>query len=131
MDNDTTRVRIAVVDDEPDFLKILEHWLKGSYDVVCLRGGPRTADEVAALRPDLVVLDIHMPPPDGFSVCRDLRARPGLGRLPVLFLTGSNSDEDFLKHLEAGGSRYLTKPIERDKLLAAVADELELARAGA
>lgn len=119
-----SRRRIVAVDDERDFLKILENWLAEDYSVTGLSGGAGLAEEIRSLEPDLVLLDAHMPAEDGFDVCGRLRALPGGACLPIVFLTGSNSDEDFLRHLDAGGSRYLTKPIGKSVLLAAVAEEL-------
>lgn len=119
-----SRRRIVAVDDEKDFLKILESWLRERYSVTCLSGGTGLAEEIRSLEPDLVLLDAHMPAEDGFDVCGRLRSLPGGECLPIVFLTGSDADEDFLRHLDAGGSRYLTKPIAKGALLAAVAEEL-------
>lgn len=129
MAKETKRAKVVVVDDEPDYLKLLRSMLAPSYEVECLTGAGDAAAEIAALEPDLVVLDVHMPDKSGFAVCRELRARPECSDLPILFLTGSKTDEDFLQHLETGGSRYLTKPIERRVLLEALAEQLGEARA--
>lgn len=118
------RPRVVVLDDEPDFLLLLEAWLKPACDVTTLSHCDGFVDVVRSLRPDLVVLDVHMPERSGFDLCRLLRCEPGLESLPVVFLTGSKTDEDFLLHLETGGSRYLTKPIGRRDLLDAISEEL-------
>ncbi len=122
--NAESRRRIVVVDDEKDFLKIVESWLREHYDVTCLPAGEGLAEEIRSLEPDLVLLDAHMPAESGFDVCGRLRALPAGAYLPIVFLTASNADGDFLRHLDAGGSRYLTKPITKSALLAAVAEEL-------
>jgi CheY-like chemotaxis protein len=114
----------VIVDDEPDFLRLLEGWLAPYYDVSLVSEPEGACERIAALAPDLVLLDVHMPELDGFSVCRRLRSEKGLAALPVAFLTGSRTDEDFLLHLDSGGSRYLTKPISRRELLDAVAEQL-------
>ncbi|NNN05540.1 MAG: response regulator [Elusimicrobia bacterium] len=119
-----TKPKVVVVDDEKDFLRIIESWLQERYSVTCLPGGEGLAEEIRGLEPDLVLLDAHMPAQSGFDVCGRLRSSPDGAYLPIVFLTGSNADEDFLRHLDAGGSRYLTKPINRRELLAAVAEEL-------
>jgi CheY-like chemotaxis protein len=115
--------RIVVVDDAPDFLRLVERWLRDEYDVACLPGGTAIVQEIHVLEPDLVLLDAHMPGVDGFEICRRLRSEGNLD-LPVLFLTGSETDEDFLLHLQSGGSRYLTKPITRKELLSALTEQL-------
>jgi DNA-binding response OmpR family regulator len=116
--------KIAVVDDEPDFLLLMESWLKPSYDVTSFSHCEGLIQKLRALKPELVLLDIHMPEESGFKICRELRAVRGLENLPVLFLTGSKTDEDFLLHIESGGTSYLTKPIARKTLLEAVSEAL-------
>ena len=118
------RPKIAVVDDEPDFLLLVESWLKPGFEVVSFSHCDGLVGKLRALQPDLVLLDIHMPEESGFKICRELRSVPGLEKLPVVFLTGSKTDEDFLLHLESGGTSYLTKPIARKTLLEAVSEPL-------
>ena len=116
--------KIALVDDEPDFLLLMDSWLKPGYDVTSFSHCDGLLQKLQSLKPDLVLLDIHMPEESGFKICRDLRAAAGFAELPVIFLTGSKTDEDFLLHLESGGTSYLTKPIARKALLDAVFEAL-------
>jgi CheY-like chemotaxis protein len=118
------RPKIVVVDDEPDFLTIVESWLKPAYDVTVFSHCDGLVEAIQVLKPDLVLLDVHMPEESGFKICRRLRSTPGLESLPVVYLTGSKTDEDFLLHIETGGTRYLTKPIGRRTLLEALSEEL-------
>jgi CheY-like chemotaxis protein len=118
------RPRIAVIDDEPDFLLLVESWLKPDFETAGYSSCERLVEKIRAFSPDLVLLDIHMPEESGFKICRELRAVPGLEYLPVVYLTGSKSDEDFLLHLETGGSGYLTKPISRRTLREALSERL-------
>jgi len=120
---------IYVVDDEPDFLTILHAWLSPEYDVVSLKNGDELFGALHVQGPDLVLLDLHLPGADGFELCRRLRATPGLKNLPVLFLTASHEARDYQLNLAAGGSGFLTKPIGRRQLLAAVDDLLANHRA--
>lgn len=122
--------RIVVIDDEPDFLKLVESWLKPYYDVASFSSTTGVVEKIRVFDPDLILLDVHMPDQSGFAVCRRLRNEPGFEDVPVVFLTGSKTDEDFLMHLEAGGSRYLTKPIGRKTLLEALAEQLGGSRIG-
>jgi CheY-like chemotaxis protein len=118
------RPKVVVVDDESDFLTIVDGWLNPYYDVTVFSHCDGLVEAISALKPDLVLLDVHMPEESGFSICRRLRSAPDLENLPVIFLTGSQTDEDFLLHLETGGSRYLTKPIVRRALLEALSEQL-------
>jgi DNA-binding response OmpR family regulator len=64
---------------------------------------------------DLVVLDVHMPPPDGFEVCRRIRK---LSQVPILMLTVRDSTSDKVHALDLGADDYLTKPFDHLELLA-------------
>lgn len=119
------RPRLMLVEDDADFTSILRGWLAPLYDTISLRDGGEALEEAAVCRPDLVILDVTLPGPDGFAVCRKLRRDPRFASTPVLFLTGVISNGAFLKHLESGGTEYLTKPVDRRSLLAAVARLLE------
>jgi CheY-like chemotaxis protein len=119
---------VAVVDDEPDFIALVEHWLGADYRVASFTTTKEAREALPGLQPDLVLLDIHMPEGSGFALCRALREDPRTTWSPIVFLTGSRSDEDFLLHMESGGTRYLNKPISRERLLHSVADCLGAAR---
>lgn len=129
-EKEVCRPRVVVVDDEVDFLKLVERWLKPKFDVTCLSGGVDTSEEIASLDPDLLIMDIHMPERDGFQICRRLRGQAGFEDLPVIFLTGSKSDKDFVHYLDFGGCRYMTKPVTGKELKEAVTEQLGLQMVG-
>ena len=76
---------------------------------------------------DLVLLDIVMPGMDGYEVCREIRERPGTAYLPVVMVTASG-DEQKIKALEAGADDFLTKPVNKNELLARVASLARIKR---
>lgn len=116
--------KIVIIDDEGDFLTLMEHSLKSLYQVTSLYGSEWTYAQVAALEPDLILLDVHMPEEGGFEICRQLRADPRFASTPIIFLTGSKTAEDFQRHLKAGGTRFLHKGIDRGQLLETLGAEL-------
>lgn len=115
------RPKIVVIDDENEFLSLIERWLKTLYRVTALYGSEWTFDQVAALKPDLVLLDVNMPEQDGFELCRRMRGDARFGGVPILFLTAMPRHDAFR---DFGAARWLSKPIERRELLAAVGEEL-------
>jgi CheY-like chemotaxis protein len=123
------RPKIVIIDDEGDFLTLMEHSLKSLYRVTTLYGSEWTYAQVAALEPDLILLDVHMPEEGGFDICRQLRADPRFASTPIIFLTGSEKVEDFRQHLKAGGTRLLHKGIDRGQLLAALGEEMATSNA--
>lgn len=118
------RPKIVVIDDEADFLTAMERSLKPLYRVTALYGSEWTVKQVAAIEPDLILLDINMPEQGGFELCRELREDPRFADTPIVFLTASSSSADFRKHLSVGGTRFVNKTVDRRELLAAIADEL-------
>uniref|UniRef100_A0AAU2V1Z1 Response regulator transcription factor n=1 Tax=Streptomyces sp. NBC_00003 TaxID=2903608 RepID=A0AAU2V1Z1_9ACTN len=116
----TTRaVRILVVDDEPEVRAAVEDGLAvEGYEVKGVPDGLAALSEVAAWRPDAIVLDVMMPVLDGLGVCRQLRAMGD--RTPVLVLTALDSVSERVDGLEAGADDYLVKPFALDELVARV-----------
>lgn len=122
------RPKIVIIDDEGDYLTLMERSLKTLYQVTSLYGSEWTYAQVAALEPDLVLLDVHMPEEGGFEICRQLRADPRFAATPIIFLTGSERAEDFRRHLKAGGTRLLHKGLDRGQLLAVLGEEIAKSR---
>lgn len=116
--------RIVMIDDEEDFQSLVHVWLSPKYEHIALLSGERLAEDLERSRPSLVILDVHMPGADGFTLCRRIRDNRRFSDLPILFLTGSKSDKDFLRNIKAGAMGYLTKPIGRKQLLSAIHDLL-------
>ena len=71
-------------------------------------------------RPDLILCDVMMPGMDGYTVLGMLRADEFLREIPFVFLTARGDSQDVRHGLELGADAYLTKPVTREDLLAAV-----------
>lgn len=124
------RARVAIVEDDPDFRAIVQGWLAPHYDTISFENAEEWLDgDEDALAPDLLISDVKMPGVSGFKLCEEIRKIPAYASLPILFLTGVDSDEGFLLGQEAGASAYLTKPVERTVLLAKVETLLRQSRA--
>ncbi|MDJ0662916.1 MAG: response regulator transcription factor [Acidimicrobiia bacterium] len=107
--------RILVVDDEQMLLDMVTDALTfAGYSVTAAADGLSALSAVRQERPDLVILDVNMPEPDGFQVARSLRASHP--ELPVLFLTARSEIDDLRTGFESGGDDYLTKPFRLEEL---------------
>ncbi|MDX6657330.1 MAG: two-component system, OmpR family, response regulator MprA [Solirubrobacteraceae bacterium] len=106
-----------MVDDEPAVRESLERVLRhDGFEVDLAADGREAIRRLAAVRPDVVLLDVLMPQIDGLEVCR--RMRDTGDRTPVLLLTARDAVDDRVAGLEAGADDYLAKPFALDELLA-------------
>lgn len=116
-----------VVDDEPLLRQLIESILRKEGFAVA---GVGSGAEILALpdsqRPSLLLLDLHMPPPDGFQILRTLRTRASWKQVPVLVISGQNTREDLERALEAGADDFLCKPFQPAELIARVRALLRL-----
>ncbi|MFG1604931.1 response regulator transcription factor [Actinoplanes sp. NPDC049265] len=112
-------MRVLVVEDDPAMAAMLERGLRrAGYAVDTVATGADAIWAITETGFDVVVLDAMIPPPDGFEVCRRIRAE---GRwAPVLMLTARDGVNDRVRGLDAGADDYLTKPFAFDELLARV-----------
>lgn len=112
--------RVLIVDDEPANAELLEAMLEQHPDLeVKSVTDPRLAEhEFMAFEPDLLLLDLHMPEPDGLEILRRLRsARISLGYLPVVVLSADGSRLARNSALGLGADDFLTKPFDRAEVL--------------
>jgi two-component system OmpR family response regulator len=114
------RATVLLADDDRDFQKIVRDWLTPTCDISTFDNGEELADALALSEPDLIILDVRMPGPDGFTLCRRIRSDSRLSMVPVLFLTASQDDMDFVRNMEVGGTAYVTKPVRRKELLSKI-----------
>jgi DNA-binding response OmpR family regulator len=117
--------KILVVDDEPHILIMLEARLrKNGYDVVTAATGAEALAQVKQSRPDLIVLDVMMPPPNGLEVCRTLKDDPAYKDIPVILLTAKSTARDQSLGVSAGAEAYIIKPYTPEKLLGQIRELL-------
>ena len=115
------RVRILVVDDEPDILELIRYNLtRNNYDMTGVASGEEAFASVRMSPPDLVVLDLMLPGVDGLEVCRRLKNDARTAGIPVIILSAKGEEADVVTGLELGADDYLTKPFSPRVLLARI-----------
>ncbi|HYS91924.1 MAG TPA: response regulator [Candidatus Acidoferrales bacterium] len=112
---------ILIVDDEPPILDLVRFTLEDAdVRVVEASDGVEALVVARRVRPDLILLDVHMPRLDGLEACRQIRRDPALARTPIVMLTAAGQEADRARGREAGADEYLTKPFSPLALLALV-----------
>jgi diguanylate cyclase (GGDEF)-like protein len=120
------RSRILVVDDDPSIVELLQAFLEHEYDVSVATHGEQAIELCRQQLPDLVLLDVMMPGPDGYEVCRRLKSDPATREVPVIFVTARAEVEEEIRGLEAGAVDFLSKPAHRAIVLARVRTHIVL-----
>ena len=120
---------ILVVDDDASNLKMANVMLAASgFQASCVKSGPAALAFLKANRPDLILLDIHMPGMDGFAALKELKAGPKTADIPVIFLTADDNQEMELQGLKCGALDFIKKPFVPEILLQRVRRTIELDR---
>jgi DNA-binding response OmpR family regulator len=113
------RQRIVIVDDDQLSTKVMRYVLdEEGYETVAVSRGSQAFVEIVGRETDLVILDVSLPDLDGFTLCKELRARRYHG--PVIFLTGRTGISDKLEGFRIGADDYIVKPYDPLELVARV-----------
>jgi DNA-binding NarL/FixJ family response regulator len=121
--------RILIVDDEPLNVDYLEQELESlGFITETAADGLEALERVAAVPPDLVLLDVMMPGMDGISALRILKEDPETRLIPVVLMTALNAVEDRVRGIEAGADDFLSKPVDDRELVARINTALALKR---
>jgi CheY-like chemotaxis protein len=110
-------ITVLVIDDEIVSRYTIEVLLTHEhYSLVFAEGGAQGLEKIAAVRPDVVLLDVMMPDVNGFEVCRRLRAKPSLEKLPIIMMTVWDDPIARQKCLDAGANCVVYKPVNGEEL---------------
>jgi DNA-binding response OmpR family regulator len=120
------KANILVVDDEMRTLRMIKHMLElEGYQVITAINGATALNTFELEAPDLVLLDILIPSPDGVEVCRRIRE---FSQVPIIMVTCKDSEMDKIEGLDAGADDYITKPFTAGELTARVRAALRRTR---
>ena len=121
--------RILLVDDDATNLDVLRHTLDGrGYRLFVTRSGESAIEVARRVHPLLILLDVVMPGIDGYETCRRLKADPETREAAVIFLSSLDETKDKVRGLEVGAVDFVSKPFQRDEVVARVNTHLTLQR---
>jgi len=111
--------KVLIVDDDPDNVLLLETFLSQDAESIRTVTDSRLAEQAFnEFVPDIVLLDLHMPDPDGLEILRRLRSvRASLGFIPFVVLTGDTGTVARNSALVLGADDFLTKPLDRHEVV--------------
>ncbi len=126
---DNQKEKILIVDDSPDHLRLLSSMLvKRGYQVNCVTDGEMALYAIKADLPDLVLLDIIVPVIDGYRICQALKSHDKTAHIPIIFVSGLDSEIDKVKAFKAGATDYITKPFFVDETFLRIENHLKICR---
>lgn len=118
--------KVLIVDDDVQATALIQDVLSmHGYETTVVNESAKAIETATAVDPDIFVLDLMMPPPDGFRLCRMLRADPNFAHTPILIVTALGDTDSKIVALGAGANDYLAKPFQIDELASKVKTLLE------
>lgn len=120
-------LHILLVDDNPTNLKVLFEAIQGyGWKALMATDGESAIEQAEYAKPDLILLDVMMPGIDGFETCHRLKANPVTENIPVIFMTALADTTDKVRGLEIGAVDYITKPFQKEEVIARLKLHLKL-----
>lgn len=111
---------LIVADDRSKVLYLGDILSPAGYQVADVNSGAAALDHYAQLEPDLILLDVGLPGPDAFEVCRALKHGQNGDGAPIIFITSKSDPHEVVEGLAAGGVDYLSKPFRKQEVLARI-----------
>ena len=109
--------KILIVDDDKQITSLFEMYLSTEgYEVTSLNQSSKAVEAALSIDPDLFILDLMMPEPDGFKLCRLLRSLPRFKDTPILIVTALNDEDSRIVSFGAGADDFLSKPFPISEL---------------
>jgi len=111
-------IKIMIVDDDEQVTILLGKLLTmEGYEVVAVNDSSKAHETALSAKPDLFLLDLMMPEPDGFKLCRILRADPHFIFTPIIIVTALDDQDSRVVAFGAGANDYITKPFRSSELV--------------
>ena len=115
------KIKILLVDDEPDVIEILTYNLSNEgYEIFSANDGIKALKVANEILPNLIIMDVMMPNMDGIEACEELRKKSKFNNTIIMFLSARGEDFSYVAAFDAGADDYVTKPIKPKVLMSKV-----------
>src|SRR5258706_15554842 len=109
--------KILIVDDDAQVTSLLDKILSlGGFDTTVVNDSMQAMEVAESMKPEFFILDLMMPQPNGFELCRMIRSNPNFINTPILIITASDDYDSKAIAYAAGANDYITKPFDQDEL---------------
>jgi DNA-binding response OmpR family regulator len=123
--------KVAIVDDFEESCSLMAEILSPYFDCKYICEADKALDFLENVKPDLILMDYKMPYMTGVELCKVLKTKDNLKKIPLIFVSGAVSTEERIETLEAGGDDFISKPFHPKELLLRVQKRIEIAVADA
>ena len=118
---------ILIVDDNHNNLEVLSETLtRAGFQIAVAIDGETALEQIQYYKPELILLDVMMPGIDGYQTCQQIKANPDTFDIPIIFMTALSDTEHKVRGFAIGAVDYITKPFQREEVLARVRVQLQL-----
>ena len=115
------KIKILLVDDEPDVIEILTYNLSNEgYEIFSANDGIKALKVANEILPNLIIMDVMMPNMDGIEACEELRKKSKFNNTIIMFLSARGEDFSYVAAFDAGADDYVNKPIKPKVLISKV-----------
>ena len=118
---------ILIVDDNHNNLEVLSETLvRAGFQISVAIDGENALEQISYYKPELILLDVMMPGIDGYQTCQRIKSNPDTFDIPIIFMTALSDTEHKVRGFALGAVDYITKPFQREEVLARVRVQLQL-----
>ena len=127
MAENSTSHSILIVDDNHNNLEVLSETLtRAGFQISVAIDGENALEQIQYYKPELILLDVMMPGIDGYQTCQRIKSDPDTFDIPIIFMTALSDTEHKVRGFALGAVDYITKPFQREEVLARVRVQLQL-----
>lgn len=120
------RPQIMLIEDSRLYQKyLIDICIKNEFDYLSAFDGLEAIEMLYTARPDLILLDIHLPGKNGYEICEHIRHSPSINQIPIIFITSNDNQDDIVKGFKLGGNDYVTKPFNQVILESRIRSQLD------